>query len=121
MGLISLLSRPKDPSVEPELPAGGSLYATALGLTLTNPMTIMAFGAVFASAGLATDSTAGAGIIATLGVGLGSLFWWVTLTTVVSRLHHALDARALGWVRRASGLVITLFGVYAVVSAIAGR
>ena len=38
-----------------DAPAAASLYASAVGLTLTNPMTIMAFGAIFAGAGLAAQ------------------------------------------------------------------
>ena len=42
-------------------PAFGPLYASAVGLTFTNPTTIMAFAAVFASAGLVAQPGAGHG------------------------------------------------------------
>ena len=95
-----------------------SLYVSAVGLTLTNPMTIMAFGAVFASAGLVAAATPYAAVVATLGVALGSLCWWLALTGVVATVRRAISATALAWVSRVSGLVVAVFGVAAILSAL---
>ena len=65
----------------------GSLYASAFALTLTNPMTIMAFGAVFASAGLTAEATLASAGVATLGVALG-------LALVVARAQYRRGADA---------------------------
>jgi putative LysE/RhtB family amino acid efflux pump len=96
------------------------LYASAVGLTLTNPMTIMAFGAIFASAGLVAQPTAAAAGLATVGVALGSLCWWLALSSSVALMRHAVDARTLVWVGRISGGLIAVFGVIAVVAGVAG-
>lgn len=94
------------------------LYASAVALTLTNPMTIMAFAAVFASAGLVSQPTPLAAALATAGVASGSLTWWVVLVSAVRLMHHAMSESAVLVVNRVSGLVVAGFGVAAVVSAL---
>jgi len=93
-------------------------YGSTLGLTLTNPATIVAFLAVFASVGVATtaSSTSDAVSVA-LGVALGSVLWQLGLCTVVSLLRHRLSSSALRRVNVGSGLVIAGFGVAALVAA----
>ena len=104
---------PHDPASAPSR-RGGLLgaYLSILSLTLTNPMTILSFGALFAGLGASDGQTAGAGLI-TPGVLLGSSAWWVLLTTIVSAVRSRVTA---AWIRRinlASGIAI---GVFAVVS-----
>lgn len=95
-----------------------SAYLTLLGLTLTNPLTIIAFGALFIGLGVTGGDAAGATIL-TLGVFLGSTSWWVLLVGVVGALRTRL---ALTWMRRinvGSGLLIGAFGIVALASAAA--
>jgi len=94
------------------------LYASAVGLTLTNPMTIMAFAAIFASAGLAAQSGVRAAAVATAGVLSGSLSWWIVLVTGTTLARHAAGDKVLTWVNRASGVLVAGFGVVAVVSGV---
>jgi len=98
-------------------PPATSQYLSAVGLTLTNPMTIMAFGAVFVGAGLAAAPSTIAAAVATVGVALGSFSWWIALVAAVSLLRRGLSGSAVLWVARISGAAIALFGVFAVVSA----
>lgn len=93
-----------------------SLYASAIGLTLTNPMTIMFFAAIFASAGLAAQARTGGAVAVTLGVTCGSLSWWLALTTGVSALRRAVSERLMSIVNRISGGMVIAFGLFAVVS-----
>lgn len=98
----------------------GGLYASAVGMTLTNPMTIMAFGAVFASAGLVAQPTLASAGVATLGVALGSLSWWIALSGGVALMRHAVGERALAWISRISGAAIVAFGLVAIVAGVVG-
>ncbi len=98
----------------------GSLYASAFALTLTNPMTIMAFGAVFASAGLTAEATLASAGVATLGVALGSLSWWLALSTGVALMRHKVSDSGVRRVNRASGAVVVGFGLLAVGAGVAG-
>jgi threonine/homoserine/homoserine lactone efflux protein len=92
-------------------------YASTFVLTLTNPLTILSFAAVFA--GLGVGTTSGDYLSATvlvLGVFLGSALWWLALSTVVSLLRSRVSPRGLRWVNRVSGLIILGFGLAALAS-----
>lgn len=96
------------------------LYGSAVGLTLTNPMTIMAFAAVFASAGLVAQAGVGSAAIVTAGVAVGSLTWWLALTTGVWAVRHAVSDRVMLWVNRVSGGLLMAFGLLAVIAGVRG-
>ncbi len=89
-------------------------YASTFFLTLTNPMTILSFAAVFAGLGLASTSASFASAAAVVaGVFLGSAAWWFVLSTSAGALRAKLDLARLRWVNRISGGIILLFGLVA--------
>jgi len=92
-------------------------YASTFMLTLTNPMTIFSFTAVFAGLGVGSTSVdyRSAGLVV-VGVFLGSAAWWLTLSTLVSLFRMKFSARAMRWVNRAAGAILCGFGVVAVMS-----
>lgn len=96
----------------------GQLYSSAVGLTLTNPMTIMSFAAIFAGAGLVAQAGTGSAMIVTIGVAVGSLSWWLALTSVVWAVRHAVSEKAMVIVNRISGGVLIAFGVLALVTGV---
>jgi len=93
-------------------------YLSTLGLTLTNPMTILSFAALFVGLGVTGGDTAGAAVL-TAGVFLGSASWWVILTTAVGALRSRITPTWLRRVNMVSGLIIGAFGIVAIWSAIA--
>jgi threonine/homoserine/homoserine lactone efflux protein len=99
-----------------DLPPGTLLrsYLSTLGLTLTNPATIVAFFGIFAGAGLAAAASTPAAGLMVVGVFLGSAAWWLLLSSVVGLLRGRFDARALVWVNRVAGVVIAAFGLAAI-------
>ncbi|MCO6449917.1 MAG: LysE family transporter [Caldilineales bacterium] len=117
LGVQTLRARPAEQMVNA---AGGNLlsdYVSTLFLTLTNPMTILAFAAIFAGVGLAS---VGGGIESAIalvaGVFCGSALWWLTLSTGVSLLRTRVTAGVLRWVNIMSGVIIVGFGLTALVS-----
>ena len=93
-------------------------YLSTLALTLTNPMTVLSFAAVFAGLGLsAAQGGYRGGVWLVLGVFLGSALWWLTLSTAVTLLRTRLTARRLAWVNRISGVIILGFAAAALLSA----
>ena len=93
-------------------------YSSTLALTLTNPMTILAFVAIFAGAGLAAsagDQWAAAAIV--LGVFCGSAAWWLLLSTGVSFLRGSITPPVMVWINRLAGVIIAVFGVYMLIRA----
>jgi threonine/homoserine/homoserine lactone efflux protein len=92
-------------------------YLSTLGLTLTNPMTILSFAALFVGLGVTGGDLGGATLL-TLGVLAGSALWWVVLTAVVGEVRGRLTTTGLRRVNIASGLLIGAFAVAAIVSAV---
>jgi threonine/homoserine/homoserine lactone efflux protein len=109
---------PHDPAAAPPRRGGlAGAYLSILGLTLTNPMTILSFGALFAGLGVTAGDPAGAALV-TLGVLLGSGAWWVLLTTITSALRSRVTT---AWIRRinvASGVAIGAFALVSIASVI---
>jgi threonine/homoserine/homoserine lactone efflux protein len=114
LGIKTLLSKP----VEQAATAGGrgllGSYASTFLLTVTNPMTILSFAAIFAGLGLAnTDGSYVSALILVLGVFLGSATWWLLLSGGVGLFREKFNTQGLLWVNRISGIVITVFGMIA--------
>ena len=118
LGARTFLAKPAEQSAR----AGGrglfGTYASTFFLTLTNPMTILSFAAIFAGLGLAASdgSYASAGMLV-LGVFIGSALWWLLLSGGVGLFREKLGTGALLWINRFSGVIITGFGVLALMSA----
>ena len=90
-------------------------YLSTLGLTLTNPMTILSFAALFVGLGVTGGDAAGAALL-TLGVFAGSAAWWVVLVTAVGAFRSRLTPTGLRRVNIVSGLIIGAFGIVAIVT-----
>jgi threonine/homoserine/homoserine lactone efflux protein len=98
-------------------PAGA--WASMVGLTLTNPATILSFTALFASIGAGTGGPGGA-VLVVAGVFSGSVAWWAILTGLVSRLRARLTPRVVRLLNVTSSLVIGAFGCAAIGIGLAG-
>jgi threonine/homoserine/homoserine lactone efflux protein len=92
-------------------------YLSILGLTLTNPMTILSFGALFVGLGVTGGNLAGATLL-TLGVFAGSSAWWVLLTTIVGALRSRVTTTWMRRVNIGSGLLIGAFALVALGTAV---
>jgi threonine/homoserine/homoserine lactone efflux protein len=91
-------------------------YATTLVLTLTNPMTILSFAAIFAGLGIAAARDYGSAALLVAGVFTGSALWWFILSGIAATLRGRMGAGSLRWVNGAAGAVILTFGVLALLS-----
>lgn len=116
LGARTLLSRPAErPAAAGSHSFPGAFFSTLL-LTLTNPMTVLSFTAIFAGLGVGRieGGYTAAGMVV-LGVFLGSAGWWLMLSAGVNLLRGKFDARALLWVNRISGIIILGFGLVALI------
>jgi threonine/homoserine/homoserine lactone efflux protein len=117
LGMRTWLAKP----AENAAPARGyglaGNYASTFFLTLTNPMTILSFAAVFAGLGLAgaSGNYASAGLLVA-GVFLGSAGWWLLLSGLVGAFRSKFQPGGLRWVNRISGVIIMAFGLVALLS-----
>jgi threonine/homoserine/homoserine lactone efflux protein len=89
-----------------------SAYLSTFALTLTNPMTILSFIAVFAGLGLGADPTYSAATTLVLGVFAGSTLWWAALSTLVGALRTRINERTIRLINRISGGLIVALGIY---------
>jgi threonine/homoserine/homoserine lactone efflux protein len=92
-------------------------YASTFLLTLTNPLTIISFAAVFAGLGLGTS--AGdylSAVFLVSGVFFGSVFWWFLLSGGIGLFRAKFSFARLQWINRFSGVIIAFFGLIALVS-----
>jgi threonine/homoserine/homoserine lactone efflux protein len=94
-------------------------YATTFLLTLSNPVTILSFIAIYAGWGI--ESLSGhyfAAAILMLGVFIGSAMWWIALFVGLTAFRDKFSMRVLRWIHKISGLVIASFGVVVLLSLI---
>jgi threonine/homoserine/homoserine lactone efflux protein len=92
-------------------------YLSTLGLTLTNPSTILSFVAIFAGLGLGGGgSDYASAALLVVGVFIGSALWWLILSGTAGALRGRLTPAGLRWVNRLSGVILAGFGVAALVS-----
>ena len=86
-------------------------FFTTFGLTLTNPMTILAFLAIFASLGVKGESSVQPWWLVA-GVFLGSAVWWLLLSTLAMGVKHHLSSRHLALINRLSGVILFMFALW---------
>jgi threonine/homoserine/homoserine lactone efflux protein len=113
LGVRTILASPPQHAAEiRERPGLAAATLSIYGLTMTNPMTILSFGAIFAGLGLAGRSPNEAGLL-TVGVFLGSMLWWVILTSALAAFRSRVTPRVLGAITRLSGVMLVGFGLVA--------
>ncbi len=117
LGLKTFFSGPAEKMASAKVNGLIGAYASTFFLTLTNPMTILSFAAIFAGLGVASTSGnyLSAGVLV-LGVFSGSAFWWFLLSSGVAVFRAKFNLRELKWVNRISGIIILLFGLYVLLS-----
>jgi threonine/homoserine/homoserine lactone efflux protein len=124
LGARILMERRSGDAMQPaSTPTGRGLawaYASTLGLTITNPATIVSFAALAATLGVGTGGSLVRPSLVVLGVALGSVLWWIALAIAASALRARLTPAVVGWIGTVSGLAIAVLGILAVTSAFSG-
>ena len=118
LGIRTFRAKPADPKYRIQSSGMLGTYFYIVFLTLTNPLTIFAFIAVFAALGLGAGVMNFSGSALVLGVFTGSFLWFLSLSSVVVLFKAKFDVVGLRWVNRIAGILITLSGVVAMVSLI---
>jgi threonine/homoserine/homoserine lactone efflux protein len=117
IGLRSLLSR--------KLPAPATRdrkdligdFVSAFLVTLTNPITIISFAAIYAAMNIPhlADHLRW-GLALTSGVFIGAAVWWLLLTIVAGAFHGRVAQHGVLWINRISGAIILVFGILLLIS-----
>lgn len=84
-------------------------------LTVSNPIGIFVFGAVFAGFNMIHDSNLSV-IMIIIGVLLGASLWWFSLTSFVSIFRKKFRLRKLLLVNRIAGVLVIIFAVIIFIS-----
>jgi len=113
LGAMTILRAPVSQAPASGVDDLGSAFASTLALTLTNPMTILSFVAVFAGFGLARSPSYASAATLVAGVFIGSAGWWLLLTATVARLRRRVSDAWMRTINRLSGGIIVAFGLYA--------
>lgn len=119
LGARILLERRREVN-EPSATTGAGLawaYVSTLGLTITNPATIISFAALAATLGLSAGGGPARPALLVGGVLLGSAAWWCVLAFGASLLRTRLTPGVIRGVGAFSGLAIAVLGMLAVYSA----
>ncbi|AMP01347.1 lysE type translocator family protein [Collimonas arenae] len=113
MGIRMLFARPAgEAAVAVDTMRPHRAFASVFALTLTNPMTILSFVAVFASiSGNAAVGGGDAGIMV-LGIGCGSALWWLTLALGISVVRHKIDQGTMRRINQLAGLFLIGFALW---------
>ncbi|MCX6120726.1 MAG: LysE family transporter [Ignavibacteriales bacterium] len=116
MGVRTFRKQPADPKVHIKSRRWIGPYLYTVFLTLTNPLTIFAFIAVFAALGLVNelDYLSASALVA--GVFIGSSLWFLLLSSGVTLFRKKLDVIGLQWVNRIAGILIITSGIIIIVT-----
>ena len=95
-------------------------FLTLFFLTVSNPVAIVVFMAVFAGASVFGDAPSmGVELLVLMGVLVGGGLWWYTLSTLVNVFRKKFKLRVLITINRVSGIIITILGGLVILSAFA--
>ncbi|HEY2989694.1 MAG TPA: LysE family transporter [Candidatus Binatia bacterium] len=117
VGANIFLTQPHEQSAKVKEKSLLSAYASTFFLTLTNPLTVLSFVAIYAGWGI-EDLTGHylASAMLTAGVFCGSASWWVVLSSSMQTVRMMFSHSGLRWVHRISGAIIAGFGFVVLLS-----
>jgi threonine/homoserine/homoserine lactone efflux protein len=87
-------------------------YGTAFFLTITNPITIFAFTAIFAGFGVVSDNMSVDDTLSLMGgVTVGCIAWWCGMTLITNHFRARFSNDSHVWLHHLSGGLLVLFGI----------
>ena len=118
LGIRTVTSKPKTDDQAAALDGAGLAvaYASTLGLTITNPATIISFAALVASLGIGISDGYLPPAMVVIGVFAGSATWWCIVAGLGAGLRARVTPRVLRGISAVSGVAIAILGVVAILS-----
>ncbi len=89
-------------------------YGSTFLLTITNPVTIIAFVGIFTGLGVGVSGDYSEAAVLVGGVFLGSALWWLALSGGVSLFRSRFTRSVMRRVNQLAGAVIVGFGLLAI-------
>lgn len=118
LGIRTVVSRPRNDAPE-ATPDGAGLtldYTSTLGLTITNPATIISFAALVAALGIGIGDGYLPPALIVVGVFAGSATWWCIVAGLGAGLRARVTPRVLRGISAFSGVAIAALGVVAILT-----
>ncbi len=114
LGIKTFFEKPSDHAAQANQSGYFGAYLSTFFLTITNPITILSFAAIFA--GTMLTSNTGSPLVLVAGVFAGSASWWLALSFGVGLMRDRLTANHMTWINRISGIIIVTCGTAALTS-----
>lgn len=111
LGIKTLREKPASQAAKASPGSNFSAFLSTFLLTLTNPMTIFSFLAIFAGTMLGSQTTSPVTIVA--GVFFGSTAWWLFLSQGIGLFRSHINENFMVWINRIAGGIILAFGLAA--------
>jgi threonine/homoserine/homoserine lactone efflux protein len=113
LGVRTFRSPPGETAANVSARGAFQAWSSTFFLTVTNPMTLMSFAAMFSAIGMPAGGATLA-VAATLvgGVFLGSAAWWLGLSTAVGAFRARVTPQHLVWINRAAGVALIGFALF---------
>jgi threonine/homoserine/homoserine lactone efflux protein len=112
LGVRTFITKPAEKPAELAGTGLLSAYLSTFFLTVTNPMTILSFVAVFAGFGLGASTDYLSATTLVTGVFIGSGLWWLMLSSGVAMFRARVNSSWMSAVNRVSGGIMLAFGLY---------
>ena len=88
-------------------------FTSVFFLTLSNPITIVFFIALFSGLGLHIGDSYFSIFTLIIGVLVGSAAWWLILSSVTSVVRHKINEKTIGVINKISGTALIVLAVLA--------
>ncbi|MCQ2606278.1 MAG: LysE family translocator [Bacteroidales bacterium] len=91
-------------------------FISVFVLTITNPITIIFYGIVFASLGIVQDNIYSL-VVLLSGIFCGAISIWFLLSTFVNIFRKYFRLRIIFYINKVAGIILMLFGLFAIYNA----
>ena len=119
LGIKIFKSKPLETESQEIFYSFSRIFLSTFALTLTNPLTLICFAAIYTSLGISPiDQEILPGIVLTLGVFLGAALWWVLLTFGITFIGKRFRFSSSPLFNRITGGFLTGCGCLAGLSAL---
>jgi len=86
-------------------------------LTLSNPLTMLAFSAIYAGMNIiSTDTSQTMTVLITSGIFTGCIVWWLSLVMLVNVFRGKIRLRKMLYLNKISGFIIGIIGIITALS-----
>ncbi|MBI3578795.1 MAG: LysE family transporter [Ignavibacteriales bacterium] len=116
LGVKTFLAHPEEQATSANGKGLFGSYVSTFLLTLTNPMTILAFIGIFTALGLKNGLSLFTAWTLVLGVFTGSCLWFLFLSYSVTMFRKRFNSVGIRWLNKISGGLIIIFGIIAIIS-----